>query len=156
MNVIISVKFSPNPHAKTYDYLMYNPEHIKLERGQEMKYLRGMGAYGPQTSKVWVVDARKEAEVPSWVTSSLEIQKDGILAPCKLPRRLRAEVDELCEQITIAPKAPQSEIQKAKKEIGETVIKAWQKYGQRWKQRSRHRFSSRFFDPYKNDHCWSD
>lgn len=156
MNVILSVKFSANPGAKTYDYLMYNPERIKLTRGQKMKYLRGMGAYGPQTSDVWVIDARKEEGVPSWVTSSLEIQKDGILAPCKLPRRLRAEVDELCEQITITPKEPQPKIQKAKEEIGETVMKAWQKYGRRWQRQSRRHIRSRLFDPCENDHCWSD
>ena len=121
MSVILTVKFSTSPSAKTYDYLMHNPERIKLERGQEMKYMVGMGASGPQTTKIWVVDARKEEDIPKWVTTALEIQKDNILAPKKIAK---ATASAPVEKKPLPKGIPS--------DLPEDLLVFWQKYGERW------------------------
>lgn len=73
--VILTIKFSKG--SKTYDYLMRNPDRIKIDRGKPLKTLLAVQYGKVYFQELTLVDAKKVEVLPSHVTSSLLLLPDN-------------------------------------------------------------------------------
>ena len=80
--VILTIKFPKG--AKTYDYLLRNPDRLKIDRGKPLKMLIGV-YYGRSCfQELTLINAQKVEVLPSHVTSSMLLMPDNEVRTCRL------------------------------------------------------------------------
>lgn len=75
--VILTVRF-PNSQ-KTYDYLMENPNKIKIEKNKPLRLVVGTNTRGVCTQTITVTEGRKADSLPCYITSKIILYRDGFV-----------------------------------------------------------------------------
>lgn len=75
--VILTVRF---PYSnKEYDYLMVNPQKIKIDREKPLQLVTGIGYKGVCTKPIYVTKGKKLDFLPEHVTSKIILDNNNLV-----------------------------------------------------------------------------